>query len=377
MAECWRVLKPTGSTFVNLGDKRSGSGGHNNSGLAKPHTGSITFAGQAKNAASRPDTRDRERLATRRNAPDRYNQAAFGRPKSKMLLPHRFAIGCEDGLADPEGEGWIVRQDHVWHKSNGLPESAVDRCRDSHEYVFHLTKEERYFAAVDEVREQGAGWRRPGAPWLAHAEGNVLGRAEAPHCGLAGYEPNPLGKLPSSVWTIPSEPLRVPEHLGLEHFAAFPTALPLRCIKGWSPSGICVECGDGRRPIWARPDGSAPDEVRRLYDRKAAFHETYKGLGGQAHQDWLDANPKQRIGYTCACPDTSAPTRPAVVLDPFGGTGTTAAVARVLGRVGVSVDLSSDYCRLARWRIWESGDGERAVFGERPPKQLPGQLELL
>ncbi len=50
-AECRRVLKPTGSLWVNLGDKYAGSGGHNNSGIAKPHTGSITFAGQAKNAA--------------------------------------------------------------------------------------------------------------------------------------------------------------------------------------------------------------------------------------------------------------------------------------------------------------------------------------
>jgi hypothetical protein len=60
-------------------------------------------------------------------------------------------------------------------------------------------------------------------------------------------------------------------------------------------------------------------------------------------------------GYACACPDSSAPTRPAVVLDPFGGTGTTCGVARALGRYGVGLDLSADYLRLARWRVWESG----------------------
>lgn len=55
-------------------------------------------------------------------------------------------------------------------------------------------------------------------------------------------------------------------------------------------------------------------------------------------------------GYACACTDTDAPTTPAVVLDPFGGTGTTAIVAKALGRTGITVDMSADYCRLATWR---------------------------
>jgi hypothetical protein len=66
-------------------------------------------------------------------------------------------------------------------------------------------------------------------------------------------------------------------------------------------------------------------------------------------------------GYTCACPEPTAETKPAVVLDPFGGTGTVAMVARVLGRIGISVDLSQDYCRLARWRVFDSGHAKKAV----------------
>ena len=64
-------------------------------------------------------------------------------------------------------------------------------------------------------------------------------------------------------------------------------------------------------------------------------------------------------GYACACDQPIAPTRPAVVLDPFGGTGTVAMVARHLGRYGISMDLSSDYLRLADWRVFESGHAER------------------
>ncbi len=369
MAECWRVLKPTGSVFVNLGDKRAGSGGHNNSGLGTGNLGadrmrsSTLSGGKGRSLAAHMDgDKLREVHATRRNAPDRYNQAAFGRPKSKMLLPHRFAIGCEDGLADPEGKGWIVRQDVVWAKVNGLPESVTDRTRDSHEYVFHLTKEERYFSAVDEIREE-----------VKYPNDNRHERGpRVRYDGLVSAgntsNANPLGKLPGSVWTIASEPLRVPEELGIQHFAAFPCALPLRCIKGWSPSGICVECGEARRPV-----------VEKVYtkDSRAAVNHDSKWRVHHATRhtqpSWGGHTEATVTGYTCACPDTSAPTRPAVVLDVFGGTGTTAAVARALGRIGVSVELSSDYCRLAKWRIWHSGDGERAVFGTRPPRQIEGQ----
>ena len=66
-------------------------------------------------------------------------------------------------------------------------------------------------------------------------------------------------------------------------------------------------------------------------------------------------NPDRITGYACACDAPSAPTQPAVVLDPFGGTGTVAGVAHTLGRHGITLDLSSDYCDLAVWRIRDSG----------------------
>lgn len=225
MHECWRVLKPTGSCFINLGDKRAGSGGHNNAGISSKSTlqgnGHVGAAGKAG---------PQKIKATLRNAPDRYNQAAFGRAKSKMLLPHRFAIGCEDGMADPKGKGWIMRSDIVWQKLNGLPESVTDRCRDSHEYLFHFVKEGRYFAAVDEVREPSQ------IVFIAPQN------ATRPHVARTN---NPLGKLPGSVWPLASEPLiisdEVKAHYDLpDHFAAFPTELVRRVILGWSPVGGVV-----------------------------------------------------------------------------------------------------------------------------------------
>lgn len=64
------------------------------------------------------------------------------------------------------------------------------------------------------------------------------------------------------------------------------------------------------------------------------------------------------------------------VLDPFGGTGTTALVADVLGRNGITVDMSRDYCQLARWRTADPGERARAMQVEKPPAVMDGQLEL-
>jgi len=78
-------------------------------------------------------------------------------------------------------------------------------------------------------------------------------------------------------------------------------------------------------------------------------------------------------GYACACPEPDAPTRPAVVLDPFGGTGTTALVASVHGRTGIAIDKSADYCRIARWRTSDPGQRARAIGKPKPkPVQQAG-----
>src|SRR5690606_41301290 len=70
-------------------------------------------------------------------------------------------------------------------------------------------------------------------------------------------------------------------------------------------------------------------------------------------------------GSAWACPQPTASPRPAVVLDPFGGTGTTALVAAALGRIGITVDRSADYCRLAQWRTTDPGERARAMRVDR------------
>lgn len=362
--EWMRVLKPGGSMWVNLGDKYAGdpSGPQGKSGARATVEQSRTYAG----------LRDRQRATD-----------MVSRPKSLLLLPHRYAIRCADDL------GLTVRQDQVWSKVNGLPESVTDRTRRSHEYLFHLTKRPTYYSAVDEIRIPHrpvsiarSGRNRNVGDEFSITSPNTLDPAQA--C-------NPLGALPGSVWEIASQPLNVPDHVaharccgghrregcedGLDHFAAFPFALVRPIIQGWSPREVCTVCGEGRRPVVdVRTTGHDNN------DHAGRIRSTV-GLRGDDYRQWRTDNPRSVTGYACACPDDTAPSTPGIVLDPFGGTSSAALVAAMHGRVGISCDLSMDYGRLAQWRSGDPKERARAagldpdaVAKVRTP--LPGQANI-
>lgn len=356
-AEWMRVLKPTGSIFVNCGDK-----------YAAGHGGRSTES-EGDNIRARRTRPATEHWTGSESHPSKSTSviAPGFRPKTLMLLPQRYAIGCMDRLS------LIARETIVWHKPNPIPESARDRCGRAHEDVFHFVRQPRYFAALDEIREPHTGNTH-----ARRADGRMspkeLAAVAAGH--RRGFLPedqeNPLGKAPGSVWTIQSQPLAVPADLGTDHFAAFPMELPRRIILGWSPSGICLECGEGRRPQVLREIG--PDHQGRI----GTLHGGDRArIGHATERKMLDGLSLRTItGYACACPDPSAPTRPSVVLDPFGGTGTVSVVADVLGRIGITVDRSMDYARLAKWRTSDPGERARALGVPKPPKQVDGQGDL-
>ena len=320
-----RVVKPSGSIFVNLGDK---------------------YANPAGGGASGWEGGNWDRSKPQKA----QNTLGMGfRQKSLMGLPWRYAIGCIDDL------GLILRSEIVWSKPNGLPESVTDRVRRSHEQWFHFTLEPRYFSAIDEIREAYTSPPAKAQKSKAAESGATLNPTLNPTHDL---EHNPLGKLPGSVWSIPSEPLQVPDQLGVDHFAAFPQEWPRRLILGWCPQEVCSECGEGRAPV--------VDKERMTGYRRGSDDLIHTETSGQRTQS---AHHAGRIGdfsatitgYACACADTTAPSTPGVVLDPFVGTGTVPMVARALGRTGIGVDLSSDYLRLADWRIHESGHAAKTI----------------
>jgi DNA modification methylase len=350
-----RVLKPSGSLFVNLGDKYSGAQQQTNGPMVKAHPSSISSAEHYR----------------------RMHPRNTGVPAKSLLgLPWRYALAVTDQL------GLILRSEIIWAKPNGLPESVTDRVRRAHEQVFHFTRQPRYYSAVDEIREEYSDRvmerqkyvGRPAAPRVyAPGDRNDVGRS-AGIMGFGSGEVNPLGKLPGSVWSIPSAPLTVPARLGVDHFAAFPPALIRPLVLGWSPPGVCTACGEGRRPVVDRPGllGGDNNTERLVNGRYIASGFN----GGQVNWARRMEQPDRITGYACACARPDAPTRPAVVLDPFGGTGTTAVVASVHGRHGISVDLSADYCRLAAWRCHDPGERARALDVPKPPPVTDGQLIL-
>jgi DNA modification methylase len=341
--EWMRVLKPEGSLFVNLGDSH--------------------YSGKGAPGKTTTDPKNAGRNARRTTrSPLDYG---LDLPRKTLLgLPWRYALGCLDEL------GLILRAEIVWHKANGLPESVTDRVRRSHEQVFHFTKQPRYYSAVDEVREphQRATYGRISAGRSFDAIKNGVRRDDPSH-----LDGNPLGKLPGSVWDIPSAPLVVPERLGVDHFAAYPPELCRRIILGWSPPGICTGCGEGRRPVSSatRTFDGVPREDLPAWADPSAPRRTPNGAG-----HWRFGTSRQHLGYACACPEPSAPARPALVVDPFSGTGTTMLVASVLGRIGAGTDRSMDYCRLARWRTRDPGERARALGVPKPPPVLDGQESL-
>ena len=345
-AECRRVLKPSGSMWVNLGDKYAGN---------QPHNG---WPKDCRNPDSPQQSPEKDRQSKAAAVTDFGGIPA----KSLMGLPWRYAIGCIDNL------GLILRAEIVWSKPNGLPESVTDRVRRSHEQWFHFTKEPRYFSAVDEIREES---RPPTSTALRFAEvGGTSGfksNGDRGDAGRGNFVPSVLGKLPGSVWTVPTEPLRVPDHLGVDHFAAFPSEWPRRLILGWSPSGVCVECGEGRRPVVAK------ESCGRSRVGTGATDPSWLAIN---RNEWAEGVTTTITGYACACPTTDAPTRPAVILDPFCGTGTVPAVAHALGRHGIGIDLSADYLRLADWRCNDPVLRAKVLRVEKPPAQVEGQASL-
>jgi DNA modification methylase len=330
--EWMRVLKPSGSIFVNLGDKYA------------TRYASLRGGGRA-GLNGDDDSRGRSG----------QNRTGAGE-KSLLGLPWRYALACLDQL------GLILRAEIIWAKPNGLPESVQDRVRRAHEQVFHFTRQPRYYSAVDEIREPHTG--------NAHPSGNGSSRRWLPSNGGVSHraldtdpaEYNPLGKLPGSVWSIPSQPLTVPPHLGVDHFAAFPMELPRRLISGWSPREVCSGCGQGRRPI--------VDRVTSGYDNSplSRTHRINGGMGGTQFNRMKALGGGDRLtGYTCDCPAPTAPTTPGLVVDPFGGTGTTGLLAHTLGRNAITTDLSADYCRIATWRTADRGEIARAMQVDKPP----------
>ena len=241
--ECRRALRADGVAFLNLGDSyvSHDPGGHRDGEFLNP--------GGRQSAASKGS---RNRAGTH----------VVGMKRKDLIgIPWMVAFALR-------ADGWYLRSDIIFSKPNPMPESVRDRPTKAHEYVFLLTKGERYWYDADAIAE-AADLSRAGkletsfstsnpASSLRHDVGRAVMRTETRNA--------------RSVWTIATQPFTG------AHFATMPPLLAERCIKAGCPAG-------------------------------------------------------------------------GMVLDPFGGAGTTALVADRLGRNATIIELNPAYADMARDRI--------------------------
>lgn len=212
MDEIYRVLKKTGTAWINLGDSYSTQSG-TSAAMAKGkkydnETTYLTNRGESKN------------LIKDKNLPN----------KCLLLLPHRFAIGCID-------RGWIVRNDIIWAKRNGMPESVTDRFSKKHEYFFLMSKSEKYFFDLDAIRDKHihANDKRNDGNRHEYRDGTKSMNNQMLATNAVSF--NPLGKNPGSVsdfWDIPTKGSTS------EHYASYNDNLLKKPMLAGCPVGGLV-----------------------------------------------------------------------------------------------------------------------------------------
>lgn len=256
--EVKRVLRDDGTLWLNLGDSYAGSG---------PSGASY----QSKTTKSREGKTSDGSFRISKTLSERGLTYADKKPIPPIGLKHKDLIGIPWRVAFAlQADGWYLRQDIIWSKPNPMPESVKDRCTKAHEYIFLLSKSQRYYFNSEVIKEPEVCGRKRGPaehPDKLSTNGNA---------GLARRESDGM-KNKRSVWTVTTKPYKG------AHFATFPPDLIRPCVQAGCPAG-------------------------------------------------------------------------GTVLDPFGGSGTTAQVAIEEGRSAILCELNPEYVKLAHQRVrpvWE------------------------
>ncbi len=314
----WRVLRDDGTVWLNLGDSYNSAANfnHDRSGLGKA---------------------------------ERYAEPASGgrrllpgyKPKDLIGIPWAAAFALR-------ADGWYLRADVIWAKGSCMPESMKDRPTRSHEHLFLLSKRPSYFYDAEAIKEpntegslarHGKGFERP----FEHSRmAGVHGHRK--HEGTLNQNGLHIsGRNKRDVWHINPKPYKG------AHYATFPPALVEPCIKAVaSEYGCCSAClSPYRRVVEHRPATAARVGGPKTNGDSPRSDGT--GPGG-----YYDAESRT-VGWEPTCSHHDADVVPAVVLDPFMGSGTTAWAARRLGRRSIGVDLDSRNVALVRGRLGPQG----------------------
>jgi len=208
-----KVLKKTGSMYIVLGDTYS-------SGRFEPYA--RKWSGQSKE----------EVKVIRKPVEDLP-------PKCLIGMPWRVAFALIE-------DGWILRNDIIWHKPNAMPSSVKDRFTSSYEHVFFFVKSKRYYFDMEAVRER---WRDTRLHDIRRAGKKIRYRGKhktKEYRYSQGLTDCPVGdpskgRHPRDVWSIPTQPLRVNGKF-VKHFATYPEKLCETPIKAsCPPNGIVLD----------------------------------------------------------------------------------------------------------------------------------------
>ena len=324
--EVRRVLRDDGTLWLNLGD---------------------SYASNTK-SAGRNDTAKMYGAESQHLSKHMKLKIEHGlKPKDLVGIPWRVAFALQ-------ADGWWLRSDIIWAKPNPLPEGVKDRPTKAHEYIFLLSKSERYFYDAEAIKEMAVSGKDMGIlRSVAHTDGKYV----AWHAKSikdrqdAGVDSKTAGtgfRNKRDVWTIPTQPFPG------AHFAVFPEALVEPCIlAGTSEKGCCPKCG----APWVRIV-TREEPILAAWSAKGAGQ--YDDAIGGMRRTSLEAGstlkhitPISTVGWqpTCSC---GLDPVPCVTLDPFGGSGTVAKVSRDLGRESIYCDLNPDYVRMAMDRVGSS-----------------------
>ena len=204
--EVRRVLRNDGTLWLNLGDSYAGGGRAGKGGVQI--WGGIESTNQKR---------------------------VYGAPTEKIKgLKTKDLVGIPWRVAFAlQADGWYLRQDIIWHKPNPMPESVRDRCTKAHEYIFLLSKSERYYYNADAIAEQAnplykSRYKTPFYTGIKESSGSGRPNGASNTGGMKEYRGYRNRR---SVWTVTTKPYKG------AHFATFPPDLVEPCILAGCPMG--------------------------------------------------------------------------------------------------------------------------------------------
>jgi DNA modification methylase len=315
--EVKRVLRDDGTLWLNMGDSyAAGKSGRDDSG------------GNGKFGGPRIEI-------SQRKAPNGF------KPKDLMMMPSRLAMALQ-------ADGWYLRSMMPWVKRNSMPESATDRPSSAVEYMFLLSKSQKYYYDAEAVRVPNNDLDTKPRHFRKTGDGETLrndtGNPYQPRSGRNRRNSDSFFESWQGLYEEDDEPLALivnPQPFSGAHFATFPEKLIIPCIKaGTSEKGQCATCGSP----WVR-------EIihKANYEKREPAYAPNSGPSKVDSSGWKPPTITDN-GWSPAC-SCNAEVVPQIVLDIFMGSGTVAVVAEKLGRRWTGIELNPEYIKLAEKRI--------------------------